>query len=144
MPDADKIVSMLVESGSLVEKDDRGRIHASISSFDYRRYDVSATAITRTDMSAEAARAAIEIARNTHVVPAEERTKRELIRSRSEQLKAIVTGVCVLSGILGVVFASEGKAPSIAIIVSVVGGLYAVREIVKSFKKRAEDEGEDA
>ncbi|WP_437752001.1 hypothetical protein [Sorangium sp. So ce1389] len=134
MSDADKIVAMLVESGSLVEKDERGRIHASISSYDYRRYDVRAT--TRSEMSADAALAAIEVARHRYALPAAEATKQAAEITKQATLytwrHAMVCIVILLCGLM-VCFAKDA-GPYILGMVGILSGVYGVTTVVERKK----------
>lgn len=99
----------------------------------YSRLDVNQTNTTVLDMTPVAAEAAKEIARFTSAVPAEEKTKQEMVRVKHETLRYGIAAVCVLAGIVvaGVVPAASWP---IGLIVTVLGGGAVAPTIIDRLK----------
>lgn len=105
--------------------DQRERAHGGFA-FTGARLDVNTTHTQ--DITPEAAKAMIEIAKQTHAVPAQEQTKQEIeVTKRVKQLTVqhvIVGGIVGLCAVLA--FLNKDAGPYLAAMAAVMGGVYTV------------------
>jgi hypothetical protein len=129
------------EPGVLVEDADEW---LEIPNLEVDRHEtyVNNVSTSITHMTPDAARAAIETARNRFAIPAEEATKQEQHRadrdiavSRQETWRFGIVGLCAIIAIAAIVWCEPGKGGWIAAIVSVFAGFVGAPPIIDRLKK---------
>jgi hypothetical protein len=110
------------------DTDDLGTTNITVLAEDRR-----ITTVQRWEIAPETAETLVEVARQTHAIPAIEKTT----RSKQMTIRVVVVGVCVLAAVGGIVLEPEAGWP-IAAVVAVFGSGFALLE-----KLRHKDDHED-